>query len=376
MDKIGQQSLEPFKEWAELANEASRLNGYSDRGDQWILDDYEVEDFKERVVKSWDTIQPLFEQIHAYVRKMLAQEHEQYIQKDGPIPAHILGTMWAQTWKPLNKKIRPFPEEPSFDVTDDMKKQGYTVDKMVKMANNFFTSLGMIPATEEFYKNSIFTNEDGKGGDCMAVSWEMCSKTDFRMKICAEVGMSPFITLHHEMGHIQYYMQYAHHVKHFREAANPAFHEAIGDVISLSVQSPAYLKQIGLLKSDQNKKSTINQLMSQALEKIAFLPSALIFDLWRWEVFAGNVSYEKLVRRWWDLRIRYQGLCPGVRRTDQDLDPLAKFHVAQGQPFISYYVSYILQFQIHKELCRIAGHKGPLYECSIYGSKEAGQKLT
>ena len=376
MDKIGQESLEPFKEYASLANEASRLNGYSDRGEQWVIDDYEVGDFQTKIVESWDTIKPLFKQVHAYVRKMLRKEHKKYIQKDGPIPAHILGSMWAQSWKSLNGKIRPFPKEPSFDITQPMKDQGYTVDKMVKMADDFFKSLGMKPATKEFYDNSIFTNKDGKGGDCMAVSWEMCSPTDFRMKICADVNMNHFITLHHEMGHIQYYMQYAHHPKHFREAANPAFHEAIGDVISLSVQSPEYLKQIGLLKSKQNRETMINMLMSMALEKVSFLPSALIFDLWRWEIFAGKVSYEKLVRRWWDLRTIYQGLCPGVRRTDDDLDPLAKFHVANGQPFISYYVSYILQFQIHKELCRIKGHQGPLYECSIYGSKEAGKKLS
>ena len=40
-----------------------------------------------------------------------------------------------------------------------------------------------------------------------------------------------------------------------------------------------------------------------------------------------------------------------------------------------YFLARILQFQFHRAMCKAAGYKGPLHECSIYGNKEAGEKL-
>ena len=56
-------------------------------------------------------------------------------------------------------------------------------------------------------------------------------------------------------------------------------------------------------------------------------------------------------------------------------DPGAKFHVPGNTPYTRYFLAHILQFQFHRALCREAGHEGPLHECSIYGSTEAGEKL-
>lgn len=61
--------------------------------------------------------------------------------------------------------------------------------------------------------------------------------------------MEQLFTVHHEMGHIQYYLQYKDQPVGFRRGANPGFHEAIGDVLSLSVSTPKHLQTIGLLES-------------------------------------------------------------------------------------------------------------------------------
>ena len=52
----------------------------------------------------------------------------------------------------------------------------------------------------------------------------------------------------------------------------------------------------------------------------------------------------------------------------------AKYHIPGNTPYTRYFLSYILQFQFHKALCDAAGYKGPLHECSVFGSKEAGKK--
>ena len=58
-------------------------------------------------------------------------------------------------------------------------------------------------------------------------------KGDYRIKQCTVKNQDDFVTIHHEMGHIQYYQQYAHQPVIFRSGANPGFHEAIGDTLAL-----------------------------------------------------------------------------------------------------------------------------------------------
>ena len=64
-----------------------------------------------------------------------------------------------------------------------------------------------------------------------------------------------------------------------------------------------------------------------------------------------------------------------MERSEEFFDPGAKYHVAASVPYTRYFLSYILQFQFHKALCEAAGFQGPLHECSIYNSKEAGKKF-
>ena len=49
--------------------------------------------------------------------------------------------------------------------------------------------------------------------------------------------MDQLSTVHHEMGHVQYYLQYKDQHVSLRRGANPGFHEAIGDVLALSVST-------------------------------------------------------------------------------------------------------------------------------------------
>lgn len=64
--------------------------------------------------------------------------------------------------------------------------------------------------------------------------------------------MEQLSTVHHEMGHVQYYLQYKNLTLPLRRGANPGFHEAIGDVLALSVSTPTHLHKIGLLDHDAN----------------------------------------------------------------------------------------------------------------------------
>src|SRR5205085_2275425 len=182
------------------------------------------------------------------------------------------------------------------------------------------------------------------------------------------------VTVHHELGHNFYQRAYQQQPYFFQGGANDGFHEAIGDAIALSV-TPDYLRRIGLLDSVPSAASDTAMLLRIALDKIAFLPFALALDRWRWGVFSGEITPAHYNGAWWDLKHRYQGVVEPTVRTEQDFDPGAKYHVAANVPYVRYFLARVLQFQFHRSWCRAAGWTGPLYRCSVYGNKAAGQQL-
>lgn len=124
--------------------------------------------------------------------------------------------------------------------------------------------------------------------------------------MCTHIDYEDFITVHHEMGHIQYYLLYKDQPISSRGGANPGFHEAVGDTIALSVATPKHLQKIGLLKNyEDSDESSINALMDMALERLAFMPFGLLIDKWRWDVFSGNVTEDEWNSRWWYYRYKY-----------------------------------------------------------------------
>jgi peptidyl-dipeptidase A len=75
------------------------------------------------------------------------------------------------------------------------------------------------------------------------------------------------------------------------------------------------------------------------------------------------------------LKAQYQGVAPSTPRGEEFFDPGAKYHVPGNTPYLRYFLSHVLQFQFYKGLCDAAGYKGPLYECTFYNNKAAGQKF-
>ncbi|KAH9488846.1 hypothetical protein Btru_058675 [Bulinus truncatus] len=377
-DVSGKKMKQLYSEYVDLSNEAVRLLGHADTGAYW-RSWYDTPTFEDDVRELYDQLRPLYEQLHAFARRKLKTIYGQdKFPSTGHIPAHILGNMWAQQWDGLTEVLTPFPGKTVFDVTEEMVRQNYNALKMFQTADEFFQSLGLIPMPPEFWNKSMLERpKDGREVVCHASAWDFYNGKDFRIKQCTVVNMRDLETTHHEMGHVQYFLQYATLPSVFRDGANPGFHEAVGDVMSLSVQTPEHMHTIGLLKTLNNDtESDINFLMSMALQKIAFLPFGYLIDQWRWKVFRGEVTPDKYNEEWWNLRCRYQGIFPPVKRSSEDFDPGAKYHIPASVPYIRYFVSFVIQFQFHKALCDASNYTGPLHRCDIYNSKEAGQKLS
>ncbi|RVE59444.1 hypothetical protein OJAV_G00188490 [Oryzias javanicus] len=377
-DAAGKVLRQDYERYVELANKAAVLNGHSDNGAFW-RSLYETPTFEEDLESLWKELEPLYQNVHAYVRRALYKKYgSHHINLKGPIPAHLLGNMWAQTWSGIMDFAIPYPGATQVDATPAMVAQGWNATRMFQESDKFFTSLGLLPMPEEFWEKSMLEKpSDGRQVVCHASAWDFYNRKDFRIKQCTVVTMDDLITVHHEMGHVQYFLQYKDQPVSFRDGANPGFHEAIGDVLALSVSTPKHLQSIGLLdKVEENYQSDINFLMSMALDKIAFLPFGYLMDQWRWKVFDGRIPANEYNKEWWNLRLKYQGLCPPVTRTEEDFDPGAKFHIPANVPYVRYFVSFIIQFQFHEALCKAANHNGPLHTCDIYQSKAAGKLLS
>ncbi|OCT62272.1 hypothetical protein XELAEV_18043355mg [Xenopus laevis] len=375
-DASGKQIRGKFKRYVELTNKAAQLNGYADNGAYW-RSWYETPTLETDVEQLYEELQPLYLNLHAYVRRALYKKYgDKKINLKGPIPAHLLGNMWAQSWSNIYDLLVPYPNAAQVDATPAMIAKNWTPKRMFEESDNFFKSLGLLPMPQEFWDKSMIEKPKDREVVCHASAWDFYNRKDFRIKQCTVVNMDDLITVHHEMGHVQYFLQYKDQPILFREGANPGFHEAIGDVLALSVSTPKHLQSIGLLdKVEDNAESDINYLMSIALDKIAFLPFGFLMDQWRWKVFDGRTPDSEYNQQWWNLRLKYQGLVPPVPRSENDFDPGAKFHIPASVPYIRYFISFVIQFQFHEALCKAANQQGALHKCDIYRSTEAGKLL-
>lgn len=365
-----------YERFVTLANKGAKELGFADTGAMWRSKyDLPPDEFAKELDRLWEQVRPLYLSLHAYVRNRLREKYgDSVVPANGPIPAHLLGNMWAQEWNNIYPLVAPPKTDPGFDLTEILKSKNTTPKEMVRYGEHFFTSLGFAPLPAAFWERSMFVKPRDRDVVCHASAWDVDSKDDLRIKMCIDITAEDFTTIHHELGHNFYQRAYSYQPFLFRDSANDGFHEAVGDTIALSV-TPEYLVKIGLLKTPGDPSNDIGLLLQKALEKVAFLPFGLLIDQWRWKVFNGEIKPEDYNKSWWDLKLKYQGVAPPVTRTEQDFDPGAKYHVAANVPYMRYFLADILQFQFHRALARTAGCKDPLYRCSIYGNPEAGKRL-
>lgn len=365
-----------YARMVEITNKGAKELGYSDVGYMWRAGyDMPADDFRAEADRLWGQVKPLYEALHCHVRSKLNEKYgDDVVAKDGAIPAHLTGNMWAQTWGNISNIAEPEGTEIGYDLTSLLVENKFDAKKMVKTGEQFFTSLGLDPLPDTFWQRSLITKPRDREVQCHASAWNLDNKDDIRIKMCTEVNAEDLETVHHELGHNFYQRAYKNQSILHQGGANDGFHEAIGDAIVLSM-TPEYLQQIGLIDDVPGPEGDIGLLMRRAMDKVAFLPFGLMVDQWRWQVFNGELTPETYNKGWWDLRMKYQGIKAPVERAATDFDPGAKYHIPGNTPYMRYFLAHILQFQFHKAACEQAGNTGPLHRCTIYNNKEVGKNF-
>ena len=372
------QMKDDYTKLVALANEGSRELGYADTGALWRSGyDMPADAFAAKTDALWHQVEPLYKKLHCYVRAKLNAKYGNAVQPaTGLIRADLTGNMWGQDWGNINDIVQPAGGPGlGYDLTASLVSHGYDAVKMVHVADNWYQSIGFQPEPATFWERSQITRPRDRDVICHASAWDVDAKNDLRLKACITVTADDFYTVHHELGHNMYQRAYDDQPYLFQGGANDGFHEAIGDFAGLNALTPDYLKRLGLIDTIPGADADLPYLLKMALAKIAILPFALIVDKWRWSVFSGAITPEHYNDAWWDLVEKYQGLMPPGPRPANAFDPGAKFHVANNTPYTRYFLAEIYEFQFYRAACRLAGWKGPLNRCNIYGNKEVGAKF-
>ena len=106
---------------------------HADQGAAWRAG-YESIDFEADVAGLYAQLEPLYRELHAFVRRRLSEVYgEDRIDVRGPLPAHVLGDMWGRFWASLYEHMVPYPNKPSIDPSEEMKRQNYTVEKIYQV---------------------------------------------------------------------------------------------------------------------------------------------------------------------------------------------------------------------------------------------------
>jgi len=378
--EIGKPMKTKYLRMVDIGNQGSKDLGFSGLSELWFSKyDMPTEDFAVMVDEVYEDIKPLYEALQCHVKAELNDIYgDDVVALDEPIPAHLLGNMWGQSWSNIYDLVYQGEEGNSIDLTQIISDKNLSEIEMVEIAEDFFLSLGFKPLPDTFWERSLFIKPQDRNVVCHASAWDIDSQNkDLRIKMCIQKNEEDFITIHHELGHIFYYQAYAGLPEVFQSGANDGFHEAVGDLLSLSI-TPNYLEQIDFITAEQSndaKTNAIALLMKQALDGVVAVPWTLMLDKWRMAVFNGELTDNELNDYWWELREKYQGIGAPIDRPSDAFDPGAKYHIPGNTPYTRYYLARILQYQFHESLCESISFEGALHECTIYGNELAGEKL-
>ena len=353
----------------DLRNQVAQAMGYDSFFALQVADyGMNVDEMMAMMERFNEDLRPLYQQLHTWVKHELAKRYEQEVPD--LIPAHWIGNRWAQAWPGLSEGI---------DL--DSLLEDKDAEWVVQQAETFYTSLGMPPLPQSFYeKSDLYPLPPGsdRSKNTHASAWHMDLESDVRSLMSVENNWRWFETTHHELGHIYYYMAYSGPdvPLTLRGGANRAFHEAVGDLISIAARQPAYLKDIGLLDPDA-EIDEIAWLLDEALDQaVVFIPfSAGTMSFFEHDLYEENLPMDEFNKRWWEHAGRFQGIAPPDPRGEEYCDACTKTHITDDPAqYYDYAMAFVIKYQLHTYIAKNILKQDPR-NCNYYGNEEVGSFL-
>lgn len=354
-----------------LRNQTVQALGYSDYFTYQVSDygmtSEEMVKLNRRLIRE---IWPLYRELHTYTRYELAKK---YGRKQVPemLPAQWLPNRWGQDWNAMIKVK-------GMELDDILKK--YTREWLMEQGERFYISLGFESLPQTFWeKSSLYPlpeDADYKKNN-HASAWHMDLDKDVRSLMSVIPNRYWYETVHHELGHIYYYMSYSQSdiPLLLRVGANRAFHEAIGSLMGLAAMQKPFMVHIKLLSAD-TKTEEIMSLMKEAMNYIVFIPWASgVMTEFEYELYAKGLPADQFNQKWWELKKKYQGIVPPDQRGEEYCDASSKTHINDdAAQYYDYALSFVLLFQFHKYISENILQQNP-HNTDYYANKEVGSFL-
>ncbi len=244
----------------------------------------------------------------------------------------------------------------------------------------FYVSLGFDELPQSFWSRSslypLAPSADYKK-NTHASAWHLDLDADVRSLMSVEANPYWYETVHHELGHVYYFMAYSNPDVPLvlRDGANRAYHEAIGSMIGLAASQRRFLVNRGLA-DESAEVDEIAKLLQEALNHVVFIPwSAGVMTRFERALYADSLPGEALNATWWDLVRRYQGVVPPGRRGEEHADALSKTHISDdAAQYYDYALAEALLFQMHQHVATELLEQSA-YDTDYYGSEAVGAFL-
>jgi len=313
-------------------------------------------------------LQPLYLQLHTWVKYKLAEKYHQPVPK--LIPAHWLDNRWAQNWTGI------------VDAASlDAYFKGRTPQFVIKSAEQFYTGLGFAPLPASFWvKSDLYPVPAGstRKKNTHASCWHVDLNTDIRSLQSIEPNPEWFETAHHELGHGYYFMSYSRPEVPYllRTGANPAFHEGFGELIALASSQVPYLKSLGVLPADFKPDERAFLLDNALGAGIPFMYwSSGVMTHWEADIYAHNLPADQWNARWWHYVREFQGVEPPAERGEEWCDAATKTHINDTPAYYySYAIAEVFKHQLHAYIAKNILHQPP-QSCNYANNQQVGDFL-
>jgi len=357
-------------ELRDLRNQTVRALGFDD------FFAYEVSDYgltTDQMLRLCDQLveqlRPLYREIHTWARHELAERYGAPVPD--MIPAHWLPNRWGQDWSAL-------VEVEGLNADSALSEQ--TAEWIMEQGEAFYMSLGFDALPQTFWERSslypVAPDAEYKK-DTHASAWHMDLAEDVRSLMSVETDSYWYETVHHELGHVYYFMAYSNPNVPLvlRDGANRAYHEAIGSMIGLAASQRQFLVNRGLAPADA-EVDRIALLLREALNHVVFIPwSAGVMTRFERSLYADELPPEAFNATWWDLVRRYQGIVPPSPRGEQYADAMTKTHINDDPAqYYDYALSEALLFQMHDHIAREILEQDP-HDTDYFGNEGVGEFL-
>ncbi len=352
-----------------LRNAVAKEMGYRSFFDLQVADyDMSVAEMMAMLQGFLKDMDPLYRELHCWTKYDLARKYKQPVPK--LIPAHWIGNRWAQNWTGI---VEGVDLDPRF--------KGRSAEWIVQKAEAFYVSMGFPVLPESFWKLSDLypvPADSTRKKNTHASAWDMNLEGDVRSLMSVEPDARWFGTTHHELGHIYYYLSYDRPEVPvvLRRGANRAFHEGIGELISLAAGQAPYLSAVGILPAGQTidqKKWLLNEALEETVPFISW--SAGTMSFWEHDLYEKDLPGDQFNRRWWEYVAKFQGVAPPAPRGEEHCDPATKTHINDDPAqYYDYAIATVLKYQLHDKICRGILKQDP-HACNYHGSKEVGKFL-